>query len=210
MDLVRRADGHRGGRTAGRTMKTLITIAALALTLCASPAGAATVGTSKVYPDVATAAKGAGRAYRFTAPTSGRVDRLSVFLDRTSTAGKGQLGLYTGAASGAHVPRPRCVVTRARGNAWNPCSFAPYRLRYRAQYWLAVLQPVRSTGRLQYRERKRHHGSWTSLHTQTRLQALPAVWSSGGTGHRNYLGSIFADRPVGRTGPTASPTPAPT
>src|SRR5687768_3223043 len=65
-----------------RTMKTLLALATMAPALILpATAGAATVGTTTVHSGGASTAKGDAKAYRFTAPSTGQVDRLNVYLD---------------------------------------------------------------------------------------------------------------------------------
>ena len=113
---------------------------ALALMLPAT-ATAATVGTTKVYTPVTNNSRGVAQAYRFTAAASGQVDRLNVYVDRSSTAGQVEVGLYTGSASAARARAARCVISSPQASAWNHCSIDAVSVKAGEYYWVALLQP---------------------------------------------------------------------
>jgi hypothetical protein len=190
-------------------MKRLAALAvpALALIVPAS-AGAAVVGTTTVYSPVTKNSKGVAQAYRFTARSSGRVDRLSVYLHRTSTASKVTVGLYSGSASRARTRRAQCTIASPRANAWNHCSISASTVTRGKYYWLAVLQPERSKGRLRYRHGRKPRGAVTYVSKRKRLPSLPSRWRNGAR-QGSYQASIYASTygsapPVG-----APPVPAP-
>ena len=87
-------------------MKTLVIVAALAAALVLpATAGAVTVGTSTVYSSSSSNGRGVAQAYRFTAPSSGQVNRLNLYLDGASTASKIEVGLYSGSVERRHAAR---------------------------------------------------------------------------------------------------------
>src|SRR3954452_24417736 len=86
----------------------LLSSVSAALAAPAAAAGATpVVGASSTGSTVDSNAAGRAQTYRVTSSASGSVDRLSVYLDRTSTASSVELGLYT--AQNARLAR--CVVT---------------------------------------------------------------------------------------------------
>jgi hypothetical protein len=194
-------------------MKTLAAFVVLStgLMLPSSTGAATVVGTTTVYSPVTKNGKGVAEAYRFKARSSGRVDRLNVYLHGTSTATRVTLGLYTGSRSRARARRARCTIASTRAGAWNTCSFASYRVRAGKYYWLALLQPARSKGRLRYREGRRSGGPVTYLSTRKRLSSLPSRWRNGAASRGGYRASIYASDadgvpPVGG-GPLPPPPP---
>jgi hypothetical protein len=158
-------------------------------------AGAATVGTTTVYRPDAHNRKGVAQAYRFVGQASGRVNRLNVFLDEASTANTVEIGLYRGSASAARRRRGRCVISNPVAGAWNRCSITARRVRAGARYWLALLQPTRSSGLMRYRAGRVSRAGGTSyLSKRTRLSALPATWRNDvRSGHR-HRASLYADQ----------------
>jgi hypothetical protein len=191
-------------------MRTVPALAALAAALILpATAGAATVGTTIVFPPVTSNAQGAAQAYRFTAESSGPVDRLSIYLDGTSTADEVEVGLYSGSASSAGTLRARCVISSPQPNAWNRCTFTGYSLTAGAYYWLALLQPSSSNGSMRYREGQLFGGPTTYLSESKSLSSLPSSWTSGASWTGGYTASIYADE-AGDSLPPPTPSPTPT
>jgi hypothetical protein len=177
---------------------------ALALILPAAAPGA-TLGTKKVHARVETEARGVVQAFRFKAPFSGRVNRLNVYLDGRNTARKVRVGLYTGSGSRARVRRAQCLISIPRAGAWSSCSTAAARIKSGRSYWLALLQPARSQGRLRYRVRKAARGAAVALAMRGTRRALPARWRQRATSRRGYLASMYADQ---ATPDSVSPSPS--
>src|SRR5262245_38384237 len=192
-------------------MKTLLALAAMALALIPSAtAGAATVGTTTVYSPSTNNAIGVAQAYRFTAQSGGQVDRLSVYLDGSSTASKVEVGLYTGSASRAGTRRARCVISTPQANAWNRCSFGAFAVTSGNSYWLALLQPSGASGQLQYREGRISGGPRTYLSKSTGLSSLPSTWRNGAASSGRYQASTHSAPRAGSPPPAPTPTPTPT
>src|SRR5690348_6960113 len=120
------------------TAALVVTLLALLLPAVAS---AATVGTKTVHAHVAAPAPGVARVYAFKAGSSGVIDRLSVYLDASSTARRVNLGLYAGSASRPRMRRRQCLLSNPRPGAWDSCAFTAVHITAGASYWLAVLQP---------------------------------------------------------------------
>jgi hypothetical protein len=192
-------------------MKLVPALAALALALIApAAASAATVGATAVYSPATSNTAGSGQAYRFTASAKGQVDRLNVYLDSSNTAAKVEVGLYSGSTSSAGTRRARCVISSPRAGAWNRCSVTAFTVTAGASYWLAVLQPAKTTGRLRYREGKVSGGPATYLSKSKTLTALPSSWSNGTSFTGGYQASVYADQATPTPVPTPTPTPVPT
>ena len=176
-------------------MKTLLALATMALALILpATAGAATVGTTTVHSGGASTAKGVAKAYRFTAPSTGQVDRLNVYLDGASTASKVEVGLYSGSDSSAGTRRGWCVISSPQANAWNRCSFTAYSISAGAYYWLALLHPSGSSGKLQYREGQVSGAPASYLSRNRSLPSLPSTWTNASRSSGAYQASIYADQ----------------
>jgi hypothetical protein len=172
-------------------MKRLAALAMPALALIVpATAGAAVVGTTTVYSPVTKNSKGVAQAYRFKARSSGRVDRLSVYLHRTNTASRVTVGLYSGSASRARKRRARCTISSPHAGAWNRCSISGSKVTKGKYYWLALLQPERSKGRLRYRQGRKARGV-TYESKRRRLRSLPSRWRNGPR-RGSYQASIYA------------------
>jgi hypothetical protein len=195
---------------------TIPMLAGLAAVLALpTAADAATVGATKVYARHAAGTSGVTHAYRGKSRSSGRVDRLNVYLDARSTASRVQLGLYAGNASKPGVRRAKCVIARPAAGAWNQCPIRATRVVAGRTYWLALLKPSHASGRLRYRVRIAASRAAYSAH-----RALPGRWRAGGSRRAAHTASIYASTaadsspfPSGPgSGPVtgAPPAPAPT
>ena len=187
-------------------MKTLLAPATMALALILpATAGAATVGTTTVHSGGASTAKGDAKAYRFTAASSGPVDRLNVYLDDANTASEVEVGLYSGADSSAGTRRGRCVISSPQANAWNRCTFTAYSISAGAYYWLALLHPSGASGNLKYREGQVSGAPASYLSEYRSLPSLPATWTNASQSGDAYQASIYADQ-AGSPPPRATAT----
>jgi hypothetical protein len=196
-------------REVERRVTRLILAAILALCfLLPATAGAATVGTATVFAGSATNDAGWAQAYAFTAAESGRVDRLNVYLDGSSTASAIELGLYGAADHGATSLLGGCVVDTPQTDAWGSCSMDAVTLTADETYWLAMLHPAGSGGKLEYREAIVEGAPQTYISRSSGLTSLPATWSNG-VRYAGYRASMYADEAP--PPPTASregfPTP---
>jgi hypothetical protein len=167
--------------------------AALALPTAAD---AATVGATKVYPRHASSAGGVTHAYRAKSRSSGRVDRLNVYLDARSTARRVQLGLYAGTASTPGARRAKCLIAKPEAGAWNRCAIGATPVAAGRTYWLAVLKPRGTSGRLRYRVRRGAARAASSSRA-----VLPRRWRARGSARGATTASIYASD-------SANPTPA--
>jgi len=183
-------------------------LATMASTLVMSgSAGAVTVGTTDILPDPGTTAAGTAQAYRFTAPGVGRIDRLNIYLDARSTADKLKLALYSGSASAVTERRAECMISRPKPGAWNHCPVKSYHVKRPGHYWLAVLQPLRASGVIRYREGHAAGAMSTVRSKSSRLVGLPADWKNGRSSARPRV-SLYAD--LARRSSTLPPTTPPT
>jgi hypothetical protein len=169
-------------------------------------AGAAmVVGNTALYPPVRNNAEGVADAYRFTAGSGGRVDHLNVYLHRTNTAKKVTLGIYSGSWTRARALSAQCTISSPRAGAWNSCSFAAREVDLGVYYWLTVLQPSGTTGRLRYGAGRRSGAPVSYLSKGTRLSSLPSQWRNGAARRAGDSASIYASGgegvPIGAAAP---------
>jgi hypothetical protein len=174
------------------------------LSICSS--ASASVGSASVGTAVDGNTAGRTQDYRVSASATEDVDRLSVYLDGSSTAKSVEIGLYQSASStraGARLAR--CVVAAPVANAWNRCSITAVSVTKDTTYWLAILHPSGSAGTIRYRNRTgtgRTFGSSSSTLKQT-----PSRWSNG-PDWGSHTASVYADR-SGTTTPPPAPAPTP-
>ncbi|WP_027005891.1 right-handed parallel beta-helix repeat-containing protein [Conexibacter woesei] len=192
--------------TSRRTTGALLTLAACAAALPAT--ASADIGSSSVGSTVDYNTPGRGQDFKLTAGSTASLTRLSIYLDKSSTGSKVELGLFSG-SSAASRRLARCVITSPTPGAWNRCTFTAVKVTKGTTYWLGVLQPTGTTGTVKYREAA--SGSRTYGSSSTALTALPTTWANGpdwGTA----AASIYSDvapvtTPPVTTPPTTDPTP---
>jgi hypothetical protein len=136
-------------------------------------------------------------AFRAVASASASLGALHVYLDRSSTAKRVELGLY----AGSKKPRRRlgrCVVSSPR-RGWNACRLqASVRVVRRSAYWLALLQPRGASGTLRFRDKGK--GSPASYRSSSSsLRSLPRSYRIGKR-FRSGPASLYADAGGGTAG----------
>jgi hypothetical protein len=109
-------------------------------------------GSDVVSPANSTNAAGRAEAFSQTASASGTVDRLSAYLDGTSTAAQFVVRFYTDASSRPDRRLARCTVTSPRAGAWESCRVTAVSITGGRGYWAAILQPRCSTGTIKLRD----------------------------------------------------------
>ena len=164
-------------------------------------------GSDVIHPGIDTNSIGRAKAFAQTASASGTIDRLSFYLDGTSTASEVAVGLYTDASSRPGRRLASCTVRRPRAGAWNSCSVAAVDLTRGRAYWGAILQPTRSTGAIRFRD-VLGGGARSYASTSGSLGSLPRTYRVGQGGSASPA-SIYADQAPAPT-PPPPPTPPPT
>ena len=160
-------------------------------------------GNEGVGTSVSQAPAGAGEVYKMSASKTGTVTRLRLYVDGASTASALTLGMYADQGGAATARLGQGTISTLTPNAWNEVTLAtPVSVTVGTSYWIALLNPLSSTGTLRWRD---HAGGLSGQPEQTSadraLTALPATWAAQGT---------FSDGPVsgyavGSTG--SQPTP---
>ena len=162
-----RKDGRRA------LSRAALTLAAASLILPASANATASVGSSLVGASVHKSDSGVATAFRAASTSAGYVDELSVYLDRSSTAKSVKLGLYSSDRKRSRVTG--CdIASPAEG--WNRCKVKRTTVAAKKAYWLGVLQPARSGGRLAVRAQRGSAGA-TLTSSSRALKALPTTLS---------------------------------
>jgi hypothetical protein len=188
----------------GRPLLALLVVATFLLA-CSSASGAVTVGVKAVGTEVETNVPGRAQDYRLTASETGSVNRLNVYLDRTNTADRVELGVYSGARRTLPGPRRRrCVITNPRPG-WNSCTVAAVRVLHGRTYWLAILHPFGGRGTIRFRDRSGRSRTFGSA--SARLSRLRTSWSNG-PDRGSQRASVYADR-AARPAPSPKPSPRP-
>jgi hypothetical protein len=182
-------------------MSRLLAVLIAALFLAPASAHAA-IGPTSPGSSIDYNVPGRAQTYRNSSTATGQVNRLSVYLDATTTAWKVEVGLY--ANGGARLGR--CTIT-APVAGWNRCAMTTVTVTKGTNYWTAVLQPAGTTGTIRYRNTNGTGQTYGS--SSSSLSALPSAWTNG-----PYWGpqtaSIYADQATAAApAPTADFTVSP-
>ena len=132
-------------------------------------------------------------AFRSLAAASGPVDRLSVYLAKTSSAGRVELGLYRNRSGRPSKRLGRCMVTATRPGAWNSCGMKPVTVWAGIAYWATLLQPRRSKGRLRFLMTRTGRRSIAMRSSRAGLKRLPRSMRRGRMVTQKGRASLFAD-----------------
>jgi hypothetical protein len=191
-------------------MRSLLSSSAVLGALLVAPATAlagGSVGSTAIAGSTHTAHVGRAMAFRSRAASSGRINRLSVFLARRSSVRRLELALYRNRAGRPASRLAHCAVTRTRARAWNACAVRRIKVRARTRYWVALLQPRSTRGRLRFRMKRA--GRSAAIRSRTGIKRLPRAWSRARTVRRKGRASLFADL-KGSSSPAPGPvTPSP-
>ena len=133
------------------------------------------------------------------------LDRLTVQVVKGNVVErrKVKVGLYSGSASRPRVLRAQCLIANPRAGAWSRCASAAVHVTSGRSYWLAILQPSGTKGRLRYRERKTARATGASLAlsiealmengTPSRIDVVTAIASTTGI---EYVKRRFPDAAI--------------
>ena len=101
------------------------------------------------------------------------------------------------------------MVVKPKAGSWNRCPIRAASVTAGSYYWLALLQPVGSTGRLQYREGQVSGAPTTFLLKTSGLAATPPAWQNGFGWTGGYQASVYADLTTDTTPPDTTITAGP-
>jgi hypothetical protein len=131
------------------------------------------VGDSSVESALDRNPAGRAEAFPYTAAASGTSATAGFYVDPSSRATGGQLGIYTD--SGGNSPGQllaQAAFTPAPG--WNKVTLSGANIVAGRKYWLAVLG---TGGQLAFRDQG--SGSKSEESRQSGLKSLPSSWSDG-------------------------------
>ena len=137
-------------------------------------------------------------AFPVTAPKTGQVSSLYVFLDRSNTAATAWVGLYTSWYRHPRTLLTQSIISNPLAGQWNAVAVPPVQVTQGRRYWIALLG---LNGQIQFRDSTSYCHSETSQ--QTNLASLPGTWSTGSR-FDTCLVSMFA---AGALTPVTPPPP---
>ncbi|HYS42696.1 MAG TPA: hypothetical protein VEM32_01840, partial [Geobacteraceae bacterium] len=130
------------------------------------------LGDSVVESNVDSNIQGQAQAVQYAASHTGTSAAISFYVDPSSTATAGVLGIYTDSAGNPQSLLKQVSFTPRAG--WNTVTFTGVSITSGTKYWLAELG---TQGVLAFRDRG--SGAATPGSSQTNLTSLPATWSTG-------------------------------
>jgi hypothetical protein len=143
------------------------------------------LGTQTVQGNLDSNATGMAEAFQYTAATSGTVNKLSVYLDASSTASRVVVGLYADNAGNPGAVLAQGTITAPVAGTFNEVAVSGAAVTAGQSYWIAVLAPTGATGTVQFRDVG--SGGNTQTSASSTLSALPATWSTGGRFHNSPM-----------------------
>ena len=168
--------------------------------------GGGSVGSASIYSSMDSSPPGRAAAFRAIATASGRVDRLSAYLASSSTATRVELGLYRDRAGKPARLLARCVVSNPFSARWSSCAVKPRTLKAGKAYWMTILQPRRSKGRLRFFTKRSGAGK-AMRSARTRMKRLPQRGFRGRMMRRRGPASLYASAAQPESSPLTTLTP---
>jgi large repetitive protein len=157
-------------------------------------AGQTLVGASSLETNVDYNTPGTAQATKFIAPLAGTPAAIKFYLDASYTASKVVVGIYADNGSGypgTLVTNGQVTVTGGTAGAWNTATLTSCAaLTAGKVYWLALLQPLTSTGVAYFRDNSTGAAGTSSYTFGTTLETLPATATAGGSG---WLATIMSE-----------------
>ncbi len=156
--------------------------AAASPTPTSTPAGSTlligrdTIGDQQDYTIPGTA-----NAFQVAA-AAGTLNTLAIYLDRSSTATRVVLGVYSDIGGNPGTLLTQGTISSPANGAWNRVAVPTVNVTAGSRYWLVLLAPS-GGGTFQFWEQA--NGGVAIVSAQTTLTSLPSTWQSG----ERYQGS---------------------
>lgn len=136
--------------------------------------------------------RGKALAFQSMANHSGWVTRLSIYVDKGSSAKELVAGLYSNKNGHPRELLAQGTLRAPRKQGWKQVAIPPAYVRAGRTYWIAILS---RRGTLKFRHRSISAGARLTISVQGKLAALPRRWKTGsihregslsgyGAGHR--------------------------
>ncbi len=133
------------------------------------------LGNSNVAPNVDSNSAGTAEAFLTRVGSSGRLSRLHVYVDSSSTATQAIVGVYSNRFGRPGVLQAQGTITNLMPGSWNYVDLPSTSVTAGQLYWIAVLGPS-GGGMVSFRDGR--VDGLAEKTAQHHLTALPAQWSS--------------------------------
>jgi hypothetical protein len=132
------------------------------------------LGDTRVESSLDKNPGGTAEAFPVQAATTGQVNSLSVYLDRSNAASTVSVGVYSNSNGHPQALLSSGVIPNTVAGQWNSVVMSPLSVTRGTTYWLALLGV---NGAVQFRDRNGRCQS--EVAGQTHLSSLPASWVAG-------------------------------
>lgn len=134
------------------------------------------VGNADIARTVESNSPGTAEAFLARADYSGRLTRVHLYVDSSSTASQAVVGIYSDRFGRPGELLEKGTITNVQPGGWNYVDVPSMRVKAGQFYWVAVLGPC-GGGRVAFRDQSLHGLAMvTAWHD---LTGLPARWSGG-------------------------------
>ena len=144
------------------------------------------VGTQKIQASLDSDNSETAEAFPVWATSSGQINSLSLYLDRSSTAATVWVGLYSSYAGHPLRLLSQAAIPQPVPGQWNPVSIPAVQVRNGREYWVALLG---LNGQIEFRDTycynayggTSRHGQYggSEKSRQANLTSLPTTWWTG-------------------------------
>ena len=171
------------------------------------------LGSPQIQTSLDNANSGTAEAFPVTTNSSGQVNSLSLFLDRSSTAVTIWVGVYASYFGHPNRLLSQAVIPQPVPGQWNSVPIPAVQVTQGGRYWVALLG---LNGQIEFRDRYCYgadtgrHGQYGGAETsrQTNLTSLPTTWWTGSQRSRCVVSMFGSGGTTGNVSVTVSPTTA--
>jgi len=196
-----------GAGDVGHTIRVVVTasnaggsaVASSAPTALVTESSTPLLGSASVEPSGDTDSAGLAEAFAYTAPASGVVQSLALYVNSGNSAPEIEVGLYSDVSGHPGELLTGATISSPTAGAWNVVGVPSLAVTAGSVYWLAALAP---SGTLALRDVP-DGGGPTQNSGSASLSELPSSWSSGAS-WANSPASFYASAEV--WSPPSAPT----
>ena len=173
------------------------------------------VGTQKIQASLDSDNSEMAEAFPVWATSSGQINSLSLYLDRSSTAATVWVGLYSSYAGHPLRLLSRAVIPQPVPGQWNSVSIPAVQVTKGREYWVALLG---LNGQIEFRDTycynayggRSRYGQYGGSETsrQANLTSLPTTWWTGSQYSTCAISMFGSAGTLGNVSLTVSPAAA--
>ncbi|MCI0399804.1 MAG: LamG domain-containing protein, partial [Gammaproteobacteria bacterium] len=161
--------------------------------VASSSAPISLIGTNSLGPISDSLRAGQAYAFQNTAAKTGKVTRLSMYVEAGSAATKLVVGLYSNLNGHPYQLLGQGTLTNPTTGQWNNVALPAISVTAGTRYWIAILSA--NTGTLWFRDAAAATAQPSETSSQTTLTTLPSTWSTGKVYNAGPLSAFGAGYP---------------